>query len=159
MPIVTTVLHPENSADTDLYPRTNASQVTDFLDKTYPVNSIFMSVDSTSPASLFGGTWTQIQNGFLLSAGYDSISAGTTGGSKTHSHNVNDAYALLSLYNSTTYFVDKVISYTANVKIDGLSNKGSTSTSPTNGISLGGNTSATNHLPPYLAVYMWKRVA
>lgn len=35
----------------------------------YPVGAIYMSVSSTSPASLFGGTWEQIQNRFLLAAG------------------------------------------------------------------------------------------
>lgn len=38
-----------------------------------------MSVNSTSPNTLFGGTWERIQNKFLLSAG-SSYSAGSTGG-------------------------------------------------------------------------------
>lgn len=29
----------------------------------YPVGAIYISTVSTSPASLFGGTWTQLQNG------------------------------------------------------------------------------------------------
>lgn len=49
----------------------------------YPVGSIYMSVSSTSPATLFGGTWTQIQDTFLVSAG-STYTAGGTGGSATH---------------------------------------------------------------------------
>ena len=36
------------------------------LDTVYPVGSVYTSVNSTSPASLFGGTWELIQNKFLL---------------------------------------------------------------------------------------------
>jgi len=53
------------------------------LDVTYPIGAIYMSVNSTSPATLFGGTWEQIQNRFLLSAG-SSYTAGATGGEATH---------------------------------------------------------------------------
>ena len=48
----------------------------------YPVGSIYMSVNSTSPETLFGGTWEQIQNRFLLAAG-SSYTAGNTGGAST----------------------------------------------------------------------------
>ena len=36
------------------------------LDRVYPVGSIYMSVNSTSPATLFGGTWEQIKGRMLL---------------------------------------------------------------------------------------------
>ena len=49
----------------------------------YPVGSIYMSVNPTSPATLFGGTWEQIQDTFLLAAG-QSYAAGSTGGEATH---------------------------------------------------------------------------
>ena len=49
----------------------------------YPVGSIYMSVNSTSPATLFGGTWERIKDKFMLSAG-DTYSAGATGGSASH---------------------------------------------------------------------------
>lgn len=45
----------------------------------YPVGSIYMSVNSTNPGTLFGGTWEQLQNRFLLGAG-TSYSNGATGG-------------------------------------------------------------------------------
>lgn len=35
----------------------------------YPVGSIYMSVNSTNPDELFGGTWEQIQGRFLLEQG------------------------------------------------------------------------------------------
>ena len=44
----------------------------------YPVGSIYMSVNSTSPATLFGGTWSRI-NGYYLYAG----AGGKTAGSNT----------------------------------------------------------------------------
>ena len=55
----------------------------------YPVGAIYMSVSSTSPASLFGGTWEQIQNRFLLAAG-DTYAAGKTGGEATHTLTVEE---------------------------------------------------------------------
>lgn len=53
------------------------------VDDVYPVGSIYMSVNSTNPSTLFSGTtWTQIKDTFLLSAG-DTYSGGDTGGSAT----------------------------------------------------------------------------
>lgn len=48
----------------------------------YPVGAYYMSSDSTSPAVLFGGTWTQIQNRFIYAAG-PGYSVNSTGGSAT----------------------------------------------------------------------------
>jgi hypothetical protein len=62
----------------------NGVKIPSFLD-IYPVGAIYMSVDSTSPATLFGGTWVAIENTFLVAAG-SSYTAGSTGGSATHTH-------------------------------------------------------------------------
>lgn len=53
------------------------------LNKTHPVKSIYMSTDPTSPEELFGGTWVQIKDCFLLTAG-DIYVAGSTGGEAEH---------------------------------------------------------------------------
>ena len=52
------------------------------LNLIYPVGSIYWSSNSTNPGTLFGGTWTQIKDRFILAAG-DSYSNGATGGAAT----------------------------------------------------------------------------
>lgn len=48
------------------------------LDAIYPVGSIYMSTSSTSPASLFGGTWEEIASERVLMGRSSSHAAGTT---------------------------------------------------------------------------------
>lgn len=87
-------------------PGTNTSywiKLKDYLSNplaAYPVGSYYMSSNSTSPAVLFGGTWTQIQNRFIFAAG-SGYSVNSTGGSATktlsvanmpaHSHSCGSA--------------------------------------------------------------------
>lgn len=52
------------------------------VDLIYPVGAIYMSTNSTSPESLFGGTWVQIEDRFLLAAG-STYTAGASGGAAT----------------------------------------------------------------------------
>lgn len=59
------------------------------LDRMYPVDSIYISTNSTSPASLYGGSWERYGTGRALISASDTdndFKAGTTGGSKTHNH-------------------------------------------------------------------------
>ena len=46
------------------------TEINNIWEVIYPVGAIYMSAISTSPAVLFGGTWEQIQERFLLAAGY-----------------------------------------------------------------------------------------
>ncbi len=117
--------------------------------KLHPVGSIYISVDATNPALLFGGTWQQITGRFLLAAG-GGYSAGTTGGEVAHKLTVAEmpSHVHGSYYSSFT----QSSSSGANAHV--VWNSGQTS----NGLSAGGN-AAHNNMPPYLTVYMWKRIA
>lgn len=57
----------------------------DIVNLIYPVGSIYMSVANASPATLFGGTWAQLKDRFLLGAG-DTYTAGDTGGAASVSY-------------------------------------------------------------------------
>lgn len=121
----------------------------------YPVGSIYLSASETSPASLFGGTWEQIKDRFLLAAG-STWAAGTEGGEASHTltnneipshtHNINASY---SNPGSATSVNGKLLAgHDENSWLWEFASTGST-----------GNGEAHNNMPPYLAVYMWKRVA
>lgn len=59
--------------------------VKDMWKAIYPVGALYLSTVNTSPQTLFGGTWVQIKDKFLLSAG-DSYAAGGTGGAATKNY-------------------------------------------------------------------------
>ena len=54
-----------------------------YLDTIYPVGAIYQSSQPTSPAALFGGTWSPLTDGRFLRP---SDSWRTLGGSDTHNH-------------------------------------------------------------------------
>lgn len=64
-----------------------SSPTINWLDKFYPVGSVYLTMsDSFSPSNAFGGTWQKISEGrFLLGASID-VGAGSYGGTATHVH-------------------------------------------------------------------------
>lgn len=176
------------------------------IDDVYPVGSIYISTtSSTSPTSIFGGTWQQVKDKFLLCAG-DTYTAGATGGSAdavipSHTHTITASagtvaghkHALTSAsinsagaHTHTTTFYNysesttstnaaplKAIHHNASTATFATSSAGShshtltgttdkdgehthtiTATASTTGVSATGA-----NMPPYLAVYVWKRTA
>lgn len=113
----------------------------------YPVGSIYMSVNSTSPATLFGGTWQRIQDRFLIAAG-STYKAGGTGGEATHKLTVEEMPS-----HTHAVLADNVPGSSTGVQTLFSGASGSFGTSWT------GGGSAHNNMPPYLAVYIWKRTA
>lgn len=120
------------------------------FDDIYPVGSIYMSVNATSPSSLFGGTWEQLEDRFLLGAG-TTYTAGDTGGEATHTLTTDEmpshAHEITTGANS--------INSSGSVSQRGF---GSGTVGSQGTTSVGGG-EAHNNMPPYLAVYIWKRTA
>lgn len=124
----------------------------------WPIGSIYMSVNSTSPASLFGGTWEKLSNTFLLAAS-SSYPAGSTGGEFTHKLTQSELpnYSL-SVTNGSNVIRSKT-GKTADAYVQtqpsgwGIPNWESKTVT----VASGGSGEAHNNMPPYLAVYMWKR--
>lgn len=144
----------------------NKLNITDLISFVYPVGSIYMSVNNVSPATFIGGTWEQIKDRFLLSAG-DTYLAGDTGGSATHSHSLS-RNAGANFRKFANIFIQGESTLAGVIQRESEANKYwitegnsdySADTPEKPGVSLYGNTDATTNLPPYLAVYMWKRTS
>ena len=158
------------TAVTDVYARNVYSERPDgtmlsITDLIYPVGSVYISVNSTDPGELFGGTWQQIKDRFLLSAG-DTYAAGSTGGSAkatlpSHTHTVGDGdYNLWGakkgkgstepgnqISGDAKYYAAATGGSTANYKwLGSVDSKGVSDVSQAN-------------MPPYLAVYVWQRIS
>lgn len=118
-----------------------------------PVGAIFLSVTGESPAAFFGGAWERIKDRFLLAAG-DTYAAGATGGAARVWLTANEMPAHQHALNARNY-----VTFSSGNGW-GAQTSG-TSYAYTNGsstASAGGSASHEN-MPPYLVVYVWKRVA
>ena len=125
--------------------------ITDVLKAVYPVGSIYMSVNSTSPQTLFGGTWVQLKDRFLLGAG-STYSNGSTGGSATHKLTIDEMPA-------HTHEIGSVYPFTAGGNLPFLPYTNTATKYNDWGTHIRGGDKAHNNMPPYLVVYMWKRTA
>lgn len=121
----------------------------EMLNMFYPIGSIYMACNYTNPSTLFGGTWERIKDTFLLAAG-DTYAAGTTGGEATHTLTVSEMPShshILSLTNTGSSVTDGYIMTGGYVHTHDIE------------INYTGGSRSHNNMPPYLAVYMWKRIA
>lgn len=118
--------------------------LTDLL---YPVGSVYISTAETAPNLLFGGVWEQLPERFLLGAGsrYPALSQG---GEERHTLTL----AEMPAHSHTSYgwaFTNDTQGSIA-LRADGQAEDYKTRSS--------GGGEGHNNMPPYLAVYMWKRV-
>jgi microcystin-dependent protein len=194
----------ETDLDSDLQTKVNTGGSGTGINP-YPVGSIYLSVVNTNPATLFGGTWEQLKNQFLLAADDATTGAhgGDTGGEKEHTITIDEmpihkhdvSSATKSAVNTGNASPGTSVSGAhkhgmpyASHRTDGPDNVGYgvdpagywANVIPTAGAhehtvdahahqvpahehpileSNKGSGSAHNNLPPYLAVYMWKRTA
>jgi len=123
----------------------------------YPVGSIYMSVNGTNPSTLFGGTWEQLKYRFLLGCG-DTYQNGTTGGEATHKLTTEE----LASHSHSYYRYSTTTAATASGQgqiLDANKRWSAAAGSNTNLIFNSGGDQPHNNMPPYLVVYMWKRVS
>lgn len=144
------------------------------LDRMYPVNSIYISTNSTSPASLYGGSWERYGTGRVLVSADDSdtdFTAGKTGGKKKLVWDTTDnssesgmwIYTKLSIRSDATIIAE---SHTESAHLWNSNSgifKGSSMewTSPSN-VTGSVSTFGSINVPamnPYVAVYIWRRTA
>jgi hypothetical protein len=149
-------------------------RISTIVDTFYPVGSIYMNVSLVDPAALFGGTWQRIEDTFLLSAG-QTYTAGDTGGEAEHTlakeELPTEHMTFRRLYNAADgSTVDVMAASQTDGSIgvaDGTNGRPDINfhAATISGITTGqkamqytyGGGQSHNNMPPYLAVYMWKR--
>lgn len=156
----------------------------DLVDVVYPVGSIYMSVNSTSPATLFGGTWVRIKDTFLLASGDTYSSDGDVAtaqhGSATvtltanqsgvpthqhgmaHTHNHHHTaigYQLLSASGTARRVPVGYNTISADSTLATSYDNTASSKSSTDNNTSANASEAHENMPPYMAVYVWKRTA
>ena len=147
----------------------------------YPVGAIYLSAVSTHPAALCGGTWEAMEDRFLLCAG-SGYAGGATGGSAAHTLSEAELPAHTHGFSGETDSRDLSHSHSVGADFDGAAGKGNYTVHsggyPGSSINPATDTADLNHahsfsgttapcgsgsafslLPPYLAVYAWRRIA
>lgn len=151
------------------------SMISNIMLRFYPIGSIYISTTSTNPGTVFGGTWQRIEDTFLLAAG-STHEAGETGGEETHTLSTNELpghthqFEAIFRTRGTTYNDSQIIWQGTNVTVTKSTTKGDGLQQISGMVneyaaqihgdtSLTGSGLAHNNMPPYLAVYVWKRTA
>lgn len=124
----------------------------DLLSYVYPVGSIYMSANSTSPATFLGGTWQQLTGGFLYANNGYGSGNGTGTSTNSHTLTVNEIPSHQHTFNgkankraaSGSSFYSVVYDETAALDMY---------------INYTGGGQGHSHNIPYIAVYMWRRTA
>ena len=144
---------------------TKEDTISFLFDKIYPVGSIYMSVNSTSPSVLFGGEWVQLTDTFLYASNTADADVTTaTGGEATHTLTVNEMpshnhtqnqhrHSMSGVNWSVSSGSESAVIHTQNRTIG---TKYTDYQQPT--INEKGGGQAHNNMPPYMKVFMWKRI-
>ena len=130
----------------------------EYLDRVYPIGSLYFSATEVDPSALFGGTWERIKDRFLLASG-DVYNVGSMGGSANseliaHNHEglkVNSAEIGWELILSESALSGTLAGSALTVKGSNTTRVVTNPSGTSNGIG--------KNMPPYLAICVWKRTA
>ena len=145
------------------------------FDSVYPVGSIYLTTAATSPADLFGGTWVQIKDKFLLAVGDTYKPVKSTGGqvsltannlpNHTHTMGTESSDHSHQVPATSSAFGGGRVTFPFNTESGSgnyreMSWSYGRSAAHTHTInSSGGKDPPDPFLPPYITVYVWERTA
>lgn len=135
----------------------------DLLNLIYPVGSIYISTSSTfNPQTVWGGTWKKTADGRCLIGANATYPLGSTGGEAehilgnnempSHDHGLSD-WAMSWKMTGAKGEVNLGVSATSEAWTNNRGYFKSQNTKPA------GESKPHNNMQPYLAVYIWERIA
>ena len=146
-----------NDLTSDISDMTNTiSSLSNTIDILTPaIGEIYISTSDSNPSLRFGGVWEQIKDVFLLASG-DLFTAGSIGGEIEHTLTIEEMPTHTHTYKRHAFNRDDTDPDLGD-DIYGVNNKTLDAHEGTTG-SVGGGL-AHNNMPPYLTVYIWKRIS
>lgn len=156
-----------------------------FLNKVYPIGSLYISINNTDPSTTIGGTWERLKKVFPFAADDEDYQLGDTGGTETntltvanlpsHNHNVPSMSGTTSGSGAHDHSIPGTSAYNdgSGVYVETWASKsqdrdGRTNsvgnhthnfTTPQTDTSSTGQGNEFNNMPPFMAMYMWIRTA
>jgi hypothetical protein len=137
------------------------SELSNKINSMYPIGSIYMSVNSTNPSTLFGGTWVawgqgKVPVGFNINETEFNESE-KTGGAKTHNHTTGNHQLTINEMPSHTHIISSsgghshtvTTTYSNDATVSGSAARvNGSGTKTTTGLStIGNNTGSHTHNP------------
>ena len=126
----------------------------------HPVGSIYLSTSSTfNPQTAWGGTWKKTADGRCLIGANDSYPIGSTGGYEKHSHTSGNLISKIGPYGdnltvnirpTAAWQSDWTFQFTKATQEHKQNNYATR---------VQGTTAEASNMQPYLAVYIWERIA
>ena len=123
----------------------------------YPIGSIYMSVNSATPATLFGGTWERFSKGRVLVGVDESDTVLATSGKQGGSTNPLTAHTHVTQL--TTYRVTSGTGSGSANNLGRATDVGDKMTGKFGSVTSTGDNTYHNNWQPFTTVYMWKRTA
>mgnify|MGYP000000512002 FL=1 len=181
-----TITYNDRTTSTFSVKNGETGSIENLLDRTYPIGSIYMSVNSTEPSTLFGGTWERLKGRFLIGAGTNTeansngeygdlgrgdpnFAGGETGGQYYHQLTIDEMPEHHHDTNDYTLVVNKnAVQIKSNMGAKPVIDEEYTNIIPNikatknedgNATGDAGRGKKHSNMPPYLAVFMWKRTA
>lgn len=163
----TAIANAQSTAENALNVANGAVKTADLLNKVYPVGAIYMSENNVSPASFLGGGWVQIKDLFLLACG-DKHAVREMGGEESHTLTIQEMpkHGHKTWSSKSGYSGNTIGPAQGSSQGIGTTEHKSTYTNGywehggTKRLVIGreGGSLPHNNMPPYLAVYIWKRI-
>lgn len=130
------------------------------FDRAHPVGSYYWSSDSTNPSKLFGGTWEQVTDKFVLAAG-NTYKVGAVGGEAEHKLSIAELpihYHEIARgsYAGTGYTTSDHPFLRSSGTVGGGNPPIENNNNRTGNMGQG---TAHNNMPPYVVAYCWRRTA
>lgn len=126
------------------------------LELVFPVGAIYQSFQPKSPAEWLGGTWEMLEEGRTVVAAGGKYAVGSVGGEEEHTLTKDELaehyHDMFTIEGSTGIIYAKYSAIAAGSTAEEKEGYGGNSART-------GKNQPHNNMPPYIAAYIWRRIA